>query len=284
MAADPLVAGSVHLARADYDQVGSEILAIRGCRSNIFLGTIAATATWLMAATGLFITNQLTDTNYWVVIGAALPFVLLTIGILATIEKARSINYRRGFLAALAEYLRHDVPPPNYLGWAHLHQTRSECRARMASKLCPSETKYCWEEGRAKHTDLTNNKHVYANMLDSFTAFTSCVYGLFYAVTCAIMIAASLRFLERLETPPTWCAWLEGVAFVLIAALLFQELHRLRKGKHSVEAHFLCWRAVLRYCRPIARSLATEEQPPIHGPEHQTGTGPQAADTVPHEA
>ena len=272
IAADPSNTSSLRLAQEDYAQVNTEIRDIQNCRSHIFLGTLAATATWLMAAIGLVVANQLKNISFWIVIGAALPFSFLTIAILASIEKARAINLRRGFLAAVTDYLRRDIAPPNYLGWAHLLATRSECRARMAAGLCPSTLKYCWEEDRDRHKGLTMTKHVFSNLLDTFTAFTSMVYGILYAITCAIVVIGSLAYLESAQFGVTWVAWAEGALLAGVAVLLLRELYLLRKGKHSMEAQFLVWRAALRNCRPIARIAVREEHPPApQGAGHTTG-------------
>jgi hypothetical protein len=249
LAADSTAIGSLDLARRDYSEVSQEIRAIQSCRSSVFLGTLAAIATWVMAATGLVVSNNLTNIGLWTAVGAILPYGLLTVGVMASIEKGRAVNYRRGFLAALTEYIRHDVPPPNYLGWVHLHAVRSECRARKESGLCPDSLSCCWETERDKHHDLTKKKHVVSNILDSFTAFSTLVYATLYAMTVAILIYTSLRALSGWHGSAVALA--EGALVLALAIYFLKELSSLRKGKHSVEAQFLTWRAAFRYCRPI---------------------------------
>lgn len=252
-AADASSIGSMELALRDYSMVHQEVLLIQSCRSTLFVGTMAAIATWLMGATGLVVTNNLKNVDFWAVIGTALPYVLLTIAVLTTIEKTRALNFRRGFLAALTEYIRHDVAPPNYLGWSHLCAARTECRARMAAHLCPDTVEFCWEAERDTHKSLTRGKHLVSNIFDSFTAFSTAVYGFLYMVTVLILVCASLSWLSThpWRWAPIVCAGIEGAIVFGLAAHLLRELWLARKGKHSIEAQFLTWRAAFRHCRPI---------------------------------
>jgi len=251
LAADSSAVGSLDLARRDYVEVSQEIRAIQACRSHIFLGTLGAIATWIMAAMGLVISNRLTNTGLWTAVGAVLPYGFLTLGVLASIEKARAVSFRRGFLAALTEYLRHDVAPPNYLGWVHMYAVRSECRARKVSGLCPDSAAFCWKSERDKHYDLARNKHMVSNVLDSFTAFSTAVYAIVYCITVPILMYASLRVLSEWRVIVVICALAEGALVVTLAICLLKELSDLRRGKHSVEAEFLTWRAAFRHCRSI---------------------------------
>lgn len=250
-AADSSTVGSLNLARTDYTEVFSEINSIQTCRSQVFLGTLAAIAAWVAGAIALVVTNKLVSIGIWTLFGAVVPYVLLTIAVLISIEKSRALNVRRGFLAALTEYLRHDTAPPNYHGWAHLRITVSECRARMAAKLCPHEDIYCWEEERNKHGRLTSKKHPISNLLDSFTALSAAVYAAIYVITVGIMIYASLLALAYSPNAATTVALIEGAAVFGMALFLLKQLYADRKGKHSVEAQLLMWRAALRHCRPL---------------------------------
>ena len=263
VAAVPSGTGSLDLARRDYREVHEEIRAIQRCRNNIFLGTLAAIATWITGAVGMALSHPLGGADQvgqaiWVLVGASVPYFLLTVAILATIEKARAINVREGFLCALTDFIRHDAAPPNYLGWPQLRCNRAECRARHDAGLCPTSPKYCWETERGKHEGVNRSKHVVSNVLDSFTAFSSLVYSMLYLVTAGTLLIASLMLLPR---TPSWTTYLVPVTIGVIGALLglalATQLRSVRKGKHSLASHYFCWRAALRSCSLIEGASTT---------------------------
>jgi len=177
---------------------------------------------------------------------------LLLIAIGVMIEKARALNCRFGFLAALADYLRDGVAPAGYLGWAHLKANRHACRARNAASLC-TDGGICWTRERGQYRTLTSRKHVVANIFSSFTAFSAVVFGSLYALGTLALIAGTLRYLPTVT--PTWTtplAFSAGAISLVIGLRFYAWLKGLRKGKHSVEAYYLTWCAALRHCRPIA--------------------------------
>jgi hypothetical protein len=242
---------SLELAFRDYSEVSQEVRAIQSRQSQVFFGTLAAIATWVMGAVGLVLSNSLRNIGFWTVVGASLPYVLLTLGILASIETTRGVNLRRGFLAALTDYIRHGIAPPNYLGWVHFYAARLECRARMASTLCPYGSTPCWEVECDRHPRAVRNKPAVPGILDSFTAFSTAVYGTLYCITVPILMGASLLSLEPWPWLRVATAVGEGAFIVVVAALMLAELLSVRRGKNSIEAQTQRWHAAFRHCRPI---------------------------------
>jgi len=155
----PHVCGSLELAMEDYKLVNEEVSGIQSCRTQMFIGSIAAMSAWIIATVGIGLVNKV-QPSLWVLIGSSFPYFILTISILGTIEKTNAVNLRRGFLAALVEYLRSDALPPNYIGWAQLKLNRSECRSRFSNDLCPSKGNACWAGAITFSENLTKGHHI----------------------------------------------------------------------------------------------------------------------------
>jgi hypothetical protein len=254
------ISGSLELAREDYRIVNNAITEIQLCRTHLFMGTMAAICVWVITAVGIGITNNL-ESPVWIAIGVSLPHVLLTISILSMIEKANAINLRKGFLAALTDFLKNNASPPNYLGWAHLTINRAECRSRFDNNLCPTFKKACWEEEKAKSSDLTRGHHLISNIFDSFTAFVSFIYGSLYILSIVLMCIAGISYWMRFKNEWPYLILLVtisvGVLIPIIVIFLFHELRHIRRGKKSSESYYCEWRAIFRYCGPIKALAAS---------------------------
>lgn len=139
---------NIERAERDRQNVHEEVMHIRECRSNIFIAAIGALA--ISATTGGLMYSQLGSTTAGTAVSEnvslhlcetvffamALALGLLFVGILATFEKARSLNYRRAFIACVDKKLT-DAPGDlkDYPGWGKLAGCMHECetRARIAS-------------------------------------------------------------------------------------------------------------------------------------------------------
>lgn len=242
---------NIQLALSDYTEVNSEIKQIQSCRGSIFQGVLAIISTWIMGASALALTNNL-NASLGLLVGSLFPFIILSIAIFATIEKTRSINRRKGFLIAMNEYIRHNVAPPNYLGWPTLQANRSECRARMKSELCRGRTECCWSnEINNNLPGITGRKHIIPKVLDSFTAFSSVVYAVLYAITALIFLISTLFCLNGHVLGQCISAVLEGAFTLALGVVLFILLKGIRRGKQSAEANYLMWKCVLENCLNI---------------------------------
>ncbi len=226
--------GSLELARDDYTLISDEISGIQSCRNYLFIGSLSAISAWVITAIGIGITNKL-DFSVWAALGASFPYILLSVSILALIEKANACHLRRGFLAALTDYLRNGAAPPNYIGWAQLKLNRSECRSRLANKLCPSENHACWENAVNEASRLTKQHHLISNILDSYNAFISFVYSVFYALSSLLILVVAHLYLSTLNN-----IWITGsidisigITITLMGVFLYKQIYCLRRGKKS---------------------------------------------------
>ena len=218
-------------ARRDDQAVREELLSIQNCRSQIFVGTIAALGAAAMT-TGIAISKApKAQWPVWVVFGAGIGAFLLLVGILATIEKARAINLRKGFLRALADYLRKAQAPPSYAGWGHLRSLQNICGFRRETGECTQVRRYekegdeyekavkahaenrekepdpgdppvlsetCWTLGNFEMSQASSVESLIPGMFDSFMSFTGMVYCLSYAMVAAtILISLTVLFAHR---------------------------------------------------------------------------------------
>ena len=266
------VSDSIELAREDYRIVNNEISEILLCRSHLFVGTMAAICAWVIAAVGIGITNNL-DSPKWIAIGVSLPWGLLTIAILSMLQKANSVNLRRGFLAALSDFLKRNAVPPNYLGWAHLIINRAECRSRFENNLCPTKNKACWERERDQGLELTKEHHLFSNIWDSFTALSSFIYGILYCFSIALISYVGywywMQLIKEWPFPTLLMTAIIGASIPIVGYFFYSQLKNLRKGKNSPESYYFQWRAIFRCCRSIANAEELSVQ--------KNGKVPQAA-------
>ena len=282
LAQSPESSGSLELAREDYRIVNAEISHVQTCRSNLFIATLAAVSAWTIAALGIGLTNRL-GSPIWVTLGVSFPLFLLAVGILATIEKADAINLRKGFLAALTDYLKSNVAPPNYGGWAHLKLNRAECRSRVKSKLCPAVEKPCWEPEISAGADLTRKYPLIGNPFGSFMAFVSLIYGSLFVLALALLAGVGTFYYGRPGTGPAAAiiALVVGIMITLVAAFLYQQLHSLRRGRKSAEAYYCQWQAVFRHCWSVKgvepASVGESKRPATDDRAQSTSTGPSEA-------
>lgn len=250
------------LAKSDTREVYEQIRGIQECRSRIFLGTLTLISVWVMGGITLSITEDLRF-SLSVFFGALLPFAILTTAIFASIEKATAINDRKGFIAALSKFTRHNLAPPNYRGWATLHANSSECRARKASGCCPKQGRRCGKEEWRTKVSVVSRKHLFPKVLGSFTAFSSVVYGLLYIIASVILIYSSLACVSEIKNDNTWlprtAALGAGIVSSLVLVLLLYLLHNLRKGKNSLEARYVFWLFALENCRNVEGEDETKD-------------------------
>ncbi|MCG3180437.1 MAG: hypothetical protein BIFFINMI_02798 [Phycisphaerae bacterium] len=148
--------------------------------------------------------------------GTLLALALLTVGILSTIEKARAMHYRRGFLSALSVHLLKGAAPPGYLGWSALRSIRILCgpyeksgqccrhRDYMAAKNSPKKDspstapqwKRCWDLG-AEEATVLQHKRILPGMLESFMSLSGMLYSAAYGLVVAIALACTAVLMHR---------------------------------------------------------------------------------------
>jgi hypothetical protein len=256
LAAPPTATTSIRLAHEDYRIVNEEIIHIQACRNQIFIGALAAISAWIITALGVGLPGRLMFPS-WLALGASFPYIILSVALFATIEKANAINLRRGFLAALGEYMSSDVPPPKYLGWAHLRVNMAECKSRVRAGFCPSRDKTCWQDEVGKAHRLTGKHWTLSGGFKSFSAFVALIHGLFYVVATVLLVVAGIYGFLGPSRPWETVLWVGvglGVVVILLTLSLISQLRQLRKGSKSPEAYYLRWTAALRYCKPIRPS------------------------------
>lgn len=218
------------MAKEDQQAVRDELLSIQECRSHVFVGTIASLGAAAVAV-GMAIANAPVHQDAgWVLAGACVAAFLLLIGILATVEKARAINLRRGFLAALANYLRLGQAPPSYCSWSNLQHLQNSCGQRRESGECTqmkryekqkkeydiARTKYvqdsknrppgpeplrretCWTLGAFEQESTNSHRELVPGVFDSFMSFSGVVYCISYGLVSMVLVGSLfVIFFER---------------------------------------------------------------------------------------
>jgi hypothetical protein len=210
------------LAYTDIDEVRQEVRSIQSCRSQIFVSTMVAMGASVVAV-GASMLKDNTFSWLWVSIGALVAFILLIIGITATLEKDRAINIRRGFLSAMTSLVRNGKVSLAYRGWTHMHQCLLACgvlrQLPVAECPYPKGTQSCRDRGLNAANPLLRDKRPVPALLDSFTSASTHVYGGWFAATCVIGFEAFIRWQEE-TYPPTelWALRIAVVAALAMAA------------------------------------------------------------------
>ena len=107
---------------------------------------------------------------------------VFAVGSLSMAEKCRAINLRRGFLCALAPYLRGAKKFEDYWGWSQLKHCLAECKGLRHAKHCGwagpftcrriGEVLAAWFEFRTRK--------LVPGVTDSFTSLCAWLFGFFY--------------------------------------------------------------------------------------------------------
>jgi len=280
------------LAKVDYLEVSNQIRAISVCRSHIFMGTLAALGASAMT-TGLILSRIIGGApsqsylrlalgsfqvavpyyllsviniyyiNCWLLFGSIVAGLLLTVGIMSTVEKARAINLRKAFLAALAEHLTKGKAPPLYRGWAMIQYAQTGCRLRRENEKCPylncyikdyeeqkagkrntnadkekkpsQDLRYpetCWTIGYQEASAYHNNKkkRIIPGTFDSFMSLSGIIYSVGYVLVSLILIySLAVVLTENFNKDAVLFACAAACGLILGARLNYFEYKRFRK-------------------------------------------------------
>ena len=183
----------IDLMKEDFRAVSTEVLSIQTCRTTIFCATLAAVAGVYLAARGvLFGTDNgspVVKPNWieltWMT-GAV--FFLFVVGAYATMEKARALNNRKGFLAALSLCLQGKLQLSRYLGWSRLRTCGENCdeRKRQPGACSMQHTRdKCRNIAQREAAGLNATKPLRPSLLQSFTCLISYLYTWLYLLTAS---------------------------------------------------------------------------------------------------
>ena len=171
------------LAKIDRAEVFKEANQIKTCSSNYFIWSIGLILPFTLAIWALVLEKKLNAISASSsMIGIMMAFC---VAVFSNIEKARAINKREGFIAALDFYLKDRQGPMNYRGWVNLKHCYGECGARRRAKICPKSVdpksnSACRDIGEKKAIIIRLEKRVFPSILDSFISLTSFSYFLVF--------------------------------------------------------------------------------------------------------
>jgi len=209
------------LLKSDYAEVWNQIRHIQACRSNIFIATVAA----VVAATGTFLSIAFSglpeaDRLSILIVGSLTIIIVLIVGLLSVVEKAKAINFRKGFLLTISRHYGSGTAPESYRGWAELQNAKIDCKVyrneesprcglhntkSYAGKEGQRPTKdcglTCWsisemEIGAAGGNEKSKSKIVLPDMTESFMALAGYIF-LVMLVGAIIGMALGVYFKVR---------------------------------------------------------------------------------------
>jgi hypothetical protein len=225
----------------DYDQVHREIIDIKSCRTNIFMGTmgvIGAVAVGILGIIGL--KENVAPIYAWLPLAAAVPIGLLTSSILATIHKARGINERVGYMMAIAESLVKEEVPRFFTGWHTSKIVLEHCQIYLNTNNpkianCPLKEKVeqkkekrkeplCFTKARIDASTLSKELNLLPPMLHSFTSFSTYIYCAAYFISVIFMLLAMTtivkNFVDNFDMLLYWLSVLLGFTVTWILGFL----------------------------------------------------------------
>ena len=152
--------------------------------------------------------------------------IVFSAAVFSNIEKARAINKREGFIAALDYYLRDNQGPQNYRGWVNLKHCMNECAARNRAGICPinngeEKLQTCIQVGRDRANRLHTKKSILPAILDSLISLTSFFYALVFLGLTVLTLISFSKTWNTLYTIPigTTAKWFLiglGLSFVIL--------------------------------------------------------------------
>jgi len=195
----------LEFAYKDYDLVHREIMDIKSCRTNIFVGTLGVIGAMGVAIVGILGTADATTWDNWLPFAATIPTLLLTCSILSTIHKAKGINVRAGYMEALSEYLAWGKVPEFFCGWARASRVGKRCEIfnKMGHKLdqglkptCKGEPN-CSELAKEFTREYVKHIELKPYLLESFTSLSTHIYAGAYLISVVSLLAATMRALRN---------------------------------------------------------------------------------------
>ncbi len=211
------------LLRTDYEEVRREIRDIKNCRTSIFVWTMGA----LGAAVVSFIVMQSRFQTPTALAATTVLLGVFLVGVLAVTEKVRAINFREGLAAVLGTYIRSNTVPPRYVGWLHLKERFAACDVRKNLEICPKyaacRSLTCVDEGEAVAAHVNSAKPLLPPIMSSFTALSSTVFALVYAITVPLFVyylEVAIQDLWPKDTWPTEDAPFSAAAGLTLAAVV----------------------------------------------------------------
>jgi len=193
-------AAAFELAKGDKQLLVSETHAIKLCRSNIFVWTIGTLMTVGFAIWMAFVEHKLTVASVTIAVGCL--FLVFLFSTLILLEKAKAVNMREGFVAAVDLYLAEELAPPNFQGWSQMKQCLSECGARRRAGSCPRrishDDKGCLDDGYSKSSKISAATYAIPGTLDSFSSLVTAIYAFSFLCLSAGFAYTLATFLDTL--------------------------------------------------------------------------------------
>ena len=211
----------------DFKEVNADLRQRRQCRHTMFIACIGGIITSALAIIGFIQIGDVYQWYKWLLLGTMIPFSILSIGVLTSINKGRSINIRSGYLAAIAYYVTRKKKIPNFGGWGSAMRAVRLCA--NLTYLSPTKTSPC---GRPKteNCDVVARKKAYLSnkstqtwrrdIVKSFTVMTSMIYGILYFLTSIALIGSTLLILQEDESELKILLDQQSLSYACLLAIL----------------------------------------------------------------
>ena len=223
------------LVKLDCELVHREIIDIKTCRTNIFMGTLGvlgAVGVGILSVVGL---NDKTSLFTWLPWAAAVPIILLIIAMLATIHKARGLTERVGYFRAVYENLIKQRIPKGFCGWFTARLVVEQCQYNLQQRNkmlndcpdsfveqlekcfqknnrivdnCPVSKQidqnkkhksepYCVTKARKDSWIMNEDVNIIPPFLHSFTSFSTYVFSIAFILAVLALFVAISNMLKR---------------------------------------------------------------------------------------
>ena len=235
-------------AKMDYDLVHREIIDIKSCRTNIFMGTLGAVGAVGVGILGVIGLEQNDSIHAWLPWASAIPIGLLTASIIATVHKARGISERAGYMRALSEWLAKGKVPKCFCGWPTAKIVLEQCQLylNMKSKMvenCPlkesvkqkeeeKKEPLCVTKARCDSLELNKETTLYPPLLHSFTSFSTYTYGTAYLIAIISLLLGLMAATKHYVNGFNWILYWS----LILLAFLITSLLGYASVKNKVKA------------------------------------------------
>ena len=218
----------LEFAQLDYDLVHREVINIKSFGANVFtgmLGIIGIVGLTIIGIVKEIGSTQLLGLNETVAIpitqsssfqnllpiAMLFPIVLISISLYLTIQQARWVNMRRGYMESVSEYLVRGIVPKHYCGWAKARAVLYRCKIHLgleseATQNCGirvlatvNQNSYkpaCIEVAKRESAEINNNIRFIPNFLESFTSFAVYIYSMAYGLTVVLLLWSIMDMIQ----------------------------------------------------------------------------------------
>ena len=243
---------SVEFLKLDYGIVHNEIIDIKTCRTNIFIGTVGILGAIAVGVLGLLGMKGGFKYSIWLPFATLSVMGILYVSLLSSVHKARGINIRVGYMKSLSKWLRKDMSPPYFPGWQAAREIVEHCQLHLnnfaeINKHCSVKKKNqmknekkqepaCVTHARKKASKLNQSIGTFPPLLHTFTSLSTYVYTAIFFIMIFALIFNTMLVTEKYSNPHNNLVYwaIAAAGFIITLAAVYYTINdKIEKDKKN---------------------------------------------------